>query len=596
MSDPSGSTVWTYDGRGRVTASTQSVSGAPSYTTSWAYNSADLPVTMTYPNGEIVSFDYNAQLLLQGLSGEASYDYAQDTFYDAAGRVTTRALNNGGVQQSYVYYPWINQGGRLQDILAEAGSLDLQDLHYTYDDVGNITSLEDSIAVENLSYNYDALDRLTGVSGAVSESYGYDSSTGNLSSKGGATLYYTDTVHAATGYNDWLYDYDANGNMIERTTPEDTTYTLVYDAENRLVKVHTGNPNQPIAEYTYNGDGQMVKAVEEGRVTVYVGNYFEACLANCAAQNPTATPTATATATKTATATTTRTPTSTSTGGATATRTATATTTRTPTPTATGGATATRTPTPTATATTTRTPTRTATGGATATRTATATVTRTPTRTSTVTATPTRTPTPTATATGGATESTGEASASNKISVRKYKLADASPQQSTATPSVSDNFNRSNSTNLGSNWTERAGDFQIYSNTLRNVGTFYDENGNSFAVAWEFASSTGKLRANAQHLPATLNGGSYGNVFVSAKVQFSSLNGSLTVAGRLGSYSGGIPAAGYAAELLSSGQVKLWRFSDWAQSNGFAIAGTSTISGLQAGQCAYSAASPWACA
>ena len=181
------------------------------------------------------------------------------------------------------------------------------------------------------------------------------------------------------------------------------------------------------------------------------------------------------------------------------------------------------------------------------------------------------TATPTATATGGATPT------------------------ATSTPSVSDDpsaslrtsFNRSNSTMLrlrsaqalGANWTERAGDLQIYSNTLRNVGTSYDDNGNSFAVAWEFASSTGKLRANAQHLPATLNGGSYGNVFVSAKVQFSALNGSLTVAGRLGSYSGGIPAAGYAAELLSNGQVKLWRLSDWAQ-----LGSTYTISGLQAGQ------------
>jgi hypothetical protein len=175
----------------------------------------------------------------------------------------------------------------------------------------------------------------------------------------------------------------------------------------------------------------------------------------------------------------------------------------------------------------TRTPTLNATGGATPTRTQTATVTRTPTQT----ATPTRTPTPTATATGGATPT------------------------STATPSVSDDFNRSNSTNLGANWTERAGDLQIYSNTLRNVGTTYYDN------------------------IATWNGGSYSNVFVSAKVQFSALSGSLTVAGRLGSYSGGIPSAGYAAELLSSGQVKLWRLSDWAQ-----LGSTYTISGFQSGQ------------
>ena len=163
------------------------------------------------------------------------------------------------------------------------------------------------------------------------------------------------------------------------------------------------------------------------------------------------------------------------------------------------------------------------------------------------TATRTPTPTPTATATGGATPTP------------------------TSTPSVSDDpsaslrtsFNRSNSSMLrlrsaqalGSNWTERAGDLQIYSNTLRNVGASYEDN----LASW--------------------NGGSYGNVFVSAKVQFSALNGSLTVAGRLGSYSGGIHAAGYAAELLSSGQVKLWRLSDWAQ-----LGSTYTISGLQAGQ------------
>ena len=151
----------------------------------------------------------------------------------------------------------MGQGGRLKDILASAGSTGLQNLHYTYDAVGNITNLVDSQAGENLSYSYDALDRLSGVSGAVNEAYGYDANTGNLSSKGGAGLSYGDAAHshAATGYNGLTYAYDANGNMVTRSQPGGATHTLVYDAENRLVKVHTGNPNQPIAEYTYNGDG-----------------------------------------------------------------------------------------------------------------------------------------------------------------------------------------------------------------------------------------------------------------------------------------------------------------------------------------------------
>jgi RHS repeat-associated protein len=108
---------------------------------------------------------------------------------------------------------------------------------------------------------------------------------------------------------------------------------------------------------------------------------------------------------------------------------------------------------------------------------------------------------------------------------------------------------------MGANWTERSGNLQIYSNTLRNVGTSPDDS------------------------LATWNGGSYSNVFASAKVLFTSLAGSLTVGARLGSYSSGLPTAGYAAELISNGQVKLWRLSDWAQ-----LGSTYTISGFQANQ------------
>ena len=106
-------------------------------------------------------------------------------------------------------------------------TLDLQDLHYTYDDVGNILSLVDGEAIETLNYSYDALDRLTGVSGAVNESYGYNPSTGNLAYKGNEilTLAYTDAdhAHAATGYNGWSYAYDDNGNMVTRVISSTTS-------------------------------------------------------------------------------------------------------------------------------------------------------------------------------------------------------------------------------------------------------------------------------------------------------------------------------------------------------------------------------------
>jgi RHS repeat-associated protein len=481
MLDASGHTIWEYDARGRLVKESKTV-GSETYVTAWTYNAGDLATTMTYPSGEVLTFGYNDQMALESLqSSIGSAYYAESILYDAAGRMTFRALQDGSLEQEYTFNPWDTQGGRLDSLVTTFVDSDpdeaLQNLEYAYDPVGNIVSITDSITPETHAYTYDDLNRLTEwkLNAVSQETYGYNASTGNLEHKGSPSLElaYTDPTHAhaATSYNGWTYTYDGNGNMITRAESGQPAQTLVYDAESRLVQVHTGNPNDPLAEYTYDGDGNLVFAEEDGKVTVYIGSHFEACLTGCDSGG---TPTATATVTPTAT--------QTATGQATATPTQTATVTLTSTPTATGQATATKTPTATA----------------------------------------TRTPTPTATATVGA--------------------------------SPSDDFNRSNSTNLGANWNERAGDLQIYSNSLRNVGTAYYDN---------FAS---------------WNGGTYTNVFTSAKVQFTSLAGSITVGARLGSYSGGLPTAGYAAELLSNGQVKLWRLSDWAQ------LGTYSISGFQANQ------------
>ena len=91
-----------------------------------------------------------------------------------------------------------------------------QHLAYSYDANGNLSTIQDTVASETLNYSYDVLDRLTGVSGAYSQSYGYNAATGNLESKAGQTLAYADTnhPHAATGMGSNTYTYDANGNMV----------------------------------------------------------------------------------------------------------------------------------------------------------------------------------------------------------------------------------------------------------------------------------------------------------------------------------------------------------------------------------------------
>ncbi|HZQ08179.1 MAG TPA: hypothetical protein VFD70_16465, partial [Anaerolineae bacterium] len=77
MSDPSGSTSWVYDKQGRVTSTTQTITGAPAnpYNTSFTYDAMDRLSKTTYPDNEQVTQLYNNQ----GLPGTlGSYVTASD--------------------------------------------------------------------------------------------------------------------------------------------------------------------------------------------------------------------------------------------------------------------------------------------------------------------------------------------------------------------------------------------------------------------------------------------------------------------------------------------------------------------------------------
>ncbi|NUQ85285.1 MAG: hypothetical protein HUU11_11275, partial [Anaerolineales bacterium] len=261
MTDPSGSTAWSYDERGRLTSESKTITGAGTFNTSWTYNSADLPISMAYPDGEVITYDYNNRMLLNSVIGTSTY--VQSTTYDSTGRIDDRLLGNG-LTQNYSYYGWnetaivdgmsTGQGGRLKTITV--GSL--QDLSYLYDAVGNIRQITNPIASETNLYGYDALNRLTSWDlNGVSEAYTYDPATGNLQTKAGTTLQYNDAahVHAVTNAGSNTYSYDPNGSQTTRTIGGQI-YTLGYDAENRLVSVSPGGMgmNAPLTPALSQGE------------------------------------------------------------------------------------------------------------------------------------------------------------------------------------------------------------------------------------------------------------------------------------------------------------------------------------------------------
>lgn len=214
MSDVSGSTTWTYDNRGRKTQESKVISGAGggTFVTQWDYNSADLVKWMKYPggNGEQVAYSYYRQMALNNVcSYNGSYctaNYVQSTQYDAAGRVDLLTLGTNILSTDYIYNGWDIQGGRLQQIKSGVPSVpdSLQNLVYTYDENGNVHTIDDAKAggTQTQTFTYDDANRLTSAlaSGGTGGTYGtdnysYDSSTGNLNTKAGVTYTYGDTSH-----------------------------------------------------------------------------------------------------------------------------------------------------------------------------------------------------------------------------------------------------------------------------------------------------------------------------------------------------------------------------------------------------------------
>jgi len=275
-----------------------------SYATQYAYDAADRVSCITYPDGEQVATAYGRQGQPISLTSSQVGILADSANYDEANRLRSLRFPAGGnLVRRQVYYPWTQQGGRLQQILVgtSAATADRLNLTYGYDAVGNVTSITDN-GVQS-SFGYDGLYQLTE---AYGQNFAYDTAGRIINYND--LVYTPDTAHPHAVdkvANVDRYDNDANGNQVVRNQGVvNQEQVLAWDVENRLSAVTytnrttSGSPpttcngvpckrvyfplvmqQMPAERYSYDADGGRVRKETKTEVTRYIGPHFEVTVA-----------------------------------------------------------------------------------------------------------------------------------------------------------------------------------------------------------------------------------------------------------------------------------------------------------------------------
>ncbi|MEW5946395.1 MAG: hypothetical protein AB1742_09365 [bacterium] len=251
----------------------------------YAYDPLGNRTAMTVKYGQTtLDTDYEYDALNRIVEMHDPWGHGYEFAYDEQGRRTELYLPYGG----YTRYEYTPAGmlKRLTNMIDRrpAGGLNLiSSFTYDYDEVGKRVGMRISDGTPGggnmLDYAYDDLDRLISADyqapqmppGFHNEYYAYDD-VGNRTTE--------ESVHDNLNrlIENWThtYNYDHNGNMIERTKKQTSgEETFHYDPENRLagynLNLSTGKMK---AKYTYDFNGRRIGKVlnPDGDVTFNSGD------------------------------------------------------------------------------------------------------------------------------------------------------------------------------------------------------------------------------------------------------------------------------------------------------------------------------------
>jgi RHS repeat-associated protein len=256
----------TYDAGGRLLLDRLTIAGLD-YDVSHTYDAANRPVSVTYPNGQVVTRAFTARNQLDSVSlGGAP---VASFVYDNGGRRVTTAFGNNLVE-SRTYRP----DNRLNSIVTPG----VTSFSYSWDKNKRKTVENDASIPDNVQgFGYDNEDRLTsftrknGQTQAVVQAQSWTlSEVGDweqFDDNGSVQARDHNDVHELVGINGVALGYDDKGNLT--SDHEGKSYT--WDVENRLASASVpANPVPVAVLYRYDALGRRVEKVVNGQTTRFV--------------------------------------------------------------------------------------------------------------------------------------------------------------------------------------------------------------------------------------------------------------------------------------------------------------------------------------
>ena len=333
VQDPAGREQRAYGKLGEVTSTTRILrpilpgDRERTFTTAFDFDSFGRMMSITYPDGETVTYGYDAGGLLESAAGRRTLNgveqvepYLTSLTYDEFGQRVRMQLGNE-VLTSYSYEPLTR---RLHTLTTRTPlKRTLQAITYGYDRVGNITTMVNALdepegdrsGAVAFQYRYDDLYRLTWAQGEAKSrvstidrftaQYAY-SDIHNMTSNvqlheivhGDATgvtaerpprtnhefayTYGNTAPHQATRIGETLLVYDANGNTVRECRDHgsatcdasaDHLRTYSWTEENRLDHVIDGG-GQSMTRFLYDASGDRVVKLGRGGESITIGQFW----------------------------------------------------------------------------------------------------------------------------------------------------------------------------------------------------------------------------------------------------------------------------------------------------------------------------------